>query len=96
MRIYALLLGVVFTAGYGYAAQVAVASVGVGRHSDTEPAAGGAGRLLDRVWYGGQIDPITVESKAGSAKATVTRRIPLLDRSVRCVPVSQPGYRAVS
>jgi len=94
MRVYALLLGIVFTASYGFAAQLAVSSVGPGRQSDTAPASASQG--LDRVWYGGVIDPITVESKAGSAKATVTRRIPLLDRSVRCVPVSQPGYRAVS
>ncbi len=39
MRVYALLLGILLTTGYGYAAQIAVSSLGAGRQPATEPAA---------------------------------------------------------
>jgi hypothetical protein len=86
MRIYALLLGVVFTSAYGYAAHVAVSSVGTGRHADSRPAtAAAADRTTGRVWYGGFLDPITVESGTGSAKTTAANKSRLLDRpATRC------------
>lgn len=73
MRIYALMLGVALTTGYGYAAQVAVASVGAGHRVNTLPAGSvtpddGRGR----VWYGGVLDPVVVESERGTV-ATKTR-----------------------
>jgi len=81
MRIYALLLGVVFTSAYGYAAQVAVSSVGTNRHGDSRPAAAAAAdNARDRIWYGGVLDPITVESGGGPAKTTVVNKSRLLDR----------------
>ena len=54
MRLYAVLLGIALTTGYGYAAQVAVASVDPGRRAEVDPAS--------MIWYGGSLDPITVES----------------------------------
>ena len=81
MRIYALLLGVVFTSAYGYAAQVAVSSVGTKRHVDSRPAAAAAAdNATDRIWYGGVLDPITVESGGGPAKNTAVNKGRLLDR----------------
>ena len=81
MRIYALLLGVVFTSAYAYAAQVAVSSVGTNRQADTRPAAAAAAdNATDRIWYGGVLDPITVESGGGPAKTTVVNKSRLLDR----------------
>ncbi len=80
MRIYALLLGVVFTSASGYAAQVAVSSVGTNRHADSRPAAAATDNATDRIWYGGVLDPITVESGGGPAKTTVVNKSRLLDR----------------
>jgi hypothetical protein len=88
MRIYALLLGVVFTSAYGYAADVAVSSARGGRHSDSKAAAtAAAADPTDRIWYGGVLDPITVESGRGdsSAKTTAVSKSRLFDRpAVRC------------
>jgi len=75
------LLGVVFTSAYAYAAQVAVSSVGTNRHADSRPeAAAAADNATDRIWYGGVLDPITVESGGGPAKTTVVNKSHLLDR----------------
>src|SRR5205809_5722554 len=60
MRVYALLLGILLTTGYGYAAQIAVSSLGAGRQPATEPATVvPATNSLDGVWYGGVLDPVT-------------------------------------
>src|SRR2546428_2487578 len=73
MRVYALLLAVILTTGYGYAAQVAVSSLGAGRHTATEPATAiPAGGALDGVWYGGVLDPGTVESRSDGGQAAAT------------------------
>ncbi len=93
MRVYALLLGIVFTASYGFAAQLAVSSVGPGRQSDTAPAS--ASQELDRVWYGGVIDPITVESAGGAATAAVTKTRLLYRPTLRCTVTGRAGYRAI-
>src|SRR5260370_27808905 len=63
MRLYALLLGMVVTGVSGYAAQVAVASANPTRYTASSPIATlGAGEGSDQLWYGGVLDPITVES----------------------------------
>ena len=80
MRIYALLLGVVFTSAYAYAAQVAVSSVGTNRHAHRQPAAAATDNATDRIWYGGVLDAITVESGGGPAKTSVVNKSRLLDR----------------
>ncbi len=96
MRMYALLLGAVFTTGYGYAAEVAVSSVAAGRHAAVAPAAAvSVGAPLDPVWYGGVIDPITVESGGGPAKITTMTKSQLLDRGARCSQPGPSGYRAI-
>ena len=77
MRFTALLLGVLFTTAYGYAAHVAVSSVGSSGPVATAPAS-------DRIWYGGTLDPITVRAEAPAvSRATAHSR--LLDHpAVRC------------
>jgi hypothetical protein len=91
-----LLLGIALTTGYGYAAQMAVSSLGAGRNLITEPApASDVGSSLDGVWYGGVLDPITVESPSG-ARATAARTRILSRPTVRCTETGAARFRAVS
>ena len=98
MRVYALLLGIILTTGYAYAAQVAVSSVSAARHTDVAPAATiAAGEVLDRIWYGGTIDPIIVESEgAGRAPKTARTKDWLADRpALRCTKPAPSRHQAV-
>ena len=80
MKAYALLLGMMLTLGSGYAAQVAVSSVGTTRDAAVRPTPHRASHAPDTVWYGGVLDPITVEARGDApASATTARRL-LLDR----------------
>jgi len=97
MRVYALLLAVILTTGYGYAAQIAVSSLGAGRHTATEPAAAiPAGGALDGVWYGGVLDPVTVESRSDGAQAAATQGRVLSRPTVRCSEAHPSSFHAVS
>jgi len=60
MKAYALLLGMMLTLGSGYAAQVAVSSVGTARDAEVRPIPAPRSHGPDTVWYGGVLDPITV------------------------------------
>src|SRR3989442_10622408 len=74
MRVYALLLAVILTTGYGYAAQIAVSSLGAGRHTATEPATAiPAGGALHGVWYGGVLAPVKVQTPSDGAPAATTQ-----------------------
>jgi hypothetical protein len=95
MRISALLLGVVLTSGSAFAAQVAVSSVGAARPPEPAPATitlGGDGP--DRVWFGGMIEPITVESGARAANAAT--RPWLSDSPPRGSARTARTYRVIS
>ena len=97
MRVYALLLAVILTTGYGYAAQIAVSSLGAGRHTATEPApAIPAAGALDGVWYGGVLDPVTVESRSDGAQAAATQGRVLSRPTVRCTEAHPSRFHAVS
>ena len=97
MRVYALLLAVVLTSGYGYAAQIAVSSLGPGRQSATEPAGAiPASGALDGVWYGGVLDPVTVESRSNGARAAATQGRVLSRPTVRCTGTRPSRFQAVS
>ena len=61
MRIYAVLLGVLLTAGAAYVAQVAVASAGFERLASLAPGCRDP-RAARELWYGGVLDPITIEA----------------------------------
>jgi len=52
MRIYSILLGVLLTAGSAYLGELAVASAGMERLAGLSPG---------ELWYGGVLDPITIE-----------------------------------
>jgi hypothetical protein len=94
MRVYALLFGLALTSAYGYAAQVAVASASAGRRGDVSVGAAAAAPG-DPIWYGGVIDPITVESGSTGTKVTAAKRWLQLDAPAgRCLAASRP-YHAV-
>ena len=98
MRVYALMLGVALTTGYGYAAQVAVSSLGAGRNLITAPATTtttDAGSSLDGVWYGGVLDPVTVEASGSTRAAAAMGRVESRP-TVRCVESRSGRFRAVS
>ena len=95
MRVYALLLGILFTTGYGYAAQIAVSSLGAGRSAPAQPAAVPTDGALDGVWYGGVLDPVTVESRGGTRAAATQGRV-LSRPTMRCTEASSSRFHAVS
>jgi len=91
MKAYAMLLGMMLTLGSGYAAQVAVSSVGATRDAAVRPTpARGTRHGPDTVWYGGVLDPITIEARGDApASATTARRL-LFDRpAARCFRASR-------
>jgi hypothetical protein len=99
MRVYPLLLGILLTTGYGYAAQIAVSSLGAGRVAPADPAATSpapAGTALDGVWYGGVLDPVTVETRSGGTRAAATKARVLSRPTVRCIETGPSRFRAVS
>jgi hypothetical protein len=99
MRIYPLLLGILLTTGYGYAAQIAVSSLGPGRRATADPVGpipAPTGNALDGVWYGGVLDPVTVETRSGGTQAAATKARVLSRPTVRCVEAGPSRFRAVS
>src|SRR2546430_11639074 len=97
MRVYALLLGILLTTGYGYAAQIAVSSLGAGRQPATAPAtAVPATNSLDAVWYGGVPARITVESRSGGARASAPQGKVLSRPTVPRSEAHSPRIRAGS
>jgi hypothetical protein len=93
MRIYALMLGVALTTGYGYAAHVAVSSLGTSHRSTLPVGAVTPDESRGQVWYGGVLDPITVESERGpvAAKTRIYSR-----PTVRCPEAAHSQFSAVS
>ena len=73
MRGLTLLIATILTFGYGFAAQAAMtverarAYAGVARTVETASPVTDA----NRVWYGGMLDPITVEAAAPPLKCWV-------------------------
>jgi hypothetical protein len=95
MKAYALLLGMVLTLGSGYAAEVAVSSVGAGSGvSGVGARSGGLRRGPDTIWYGGVLDPITVEVPGDTPNKPAARRM-LVDPSVTPCSQRSQAYRAV-
>jgi hypothetical protein len=92
MRVYALLLGVVLTAGYTYPAKMAVESLRTDP-ARTEPTTTVVPRdSRGEVWYGGVLDPITVlgDGSAPAKQGVVSRH------TVRCVESAHSSIRAIS
>jgi len=95
MRIYALLVGILLTTAYGATAELAVSSVETGRKTGITPAAVlPASGAPGAVWYGGVLDPITVES-SGDAHTAATARI-VSRPTVRCVSADRSAFRTIS
>ena len=96
MRVYALLLGITLTIGYGYAGQVALMSVETAnRHASLVER---ADRAPDPLYFGGTLAPITVEATAATATsgAHTVVTVPLAHSGERCAASGQPRYRAIS
>lgn len=95
MRVYALLLGIALTAGYAYPAGMAVTSLQPGPVSKALPRPTAAAVPSDsrgELWYGGVLDPVTVESDGSApAKHQVVGR-----QTVRCVESARTNVRAIS
>src|SRR3989442_14063673 len=97
MRVYALLLGILFTTGYGYAAQIAVSSLKANPVTATEPAATlPAGGALDGVWYGVVLAPVTVESRSDGTIAAATQGEGLRRPIVRSTGAARSRFHAQS
>ena len=91
MKAYAMLLGLLLTVGYGYAAQVAVSSVGMSRNEAALGVRSGGGD--QPVWYGGTLDPVTVEARSDAPAKTAASRWLFLDRpAARCIQASQTSH----
>jgi hypothetical protein len=94
MRVYALLLGVLVTAAYGYPAQMAVTSLQHGPTAKVTETSTTAVRSdsPSQVWYGGVLDPVTVLGDGSAApKHQVVGR-----QTVRCVESARTNVRAIS
>jgi hypothetical protein len=89
MRLYALLLGVALTSGYGYAADVAVAS--------RKPVAPKPAAPKGPVWLGGVLDPVTVEVRGGVVRTTTPSHDRGLDRTtLQCHGTSHSSSITIS
>jgi len=96
MRVYALLLGIALTTAYGGAAELAVSSLDSGGATRGSPAAAlPASGAPGAVWYGGVLDPITVEPSRGNTHAAAQARI-LSRPTVRCVGADRSTFRTIS
>jgi len=83
MRRYAVVLGIGLTTFYGYAGQVAVASLHAVRNEAPRPAPRPRAYEANRVWYGGTLAPVVVEA----TRTRLANQRP----TVRCYEASQPA-----
>ena len=77
MRLYALLLGTLLTAASAYVAQMAVTSSRFDRawqvlHAEADPPSS------DPIWYGGILEPVTIEGRRPQRPAIVVTDLLLL------------------
>lgn len=89
MRRYAVLLGMLLTVGYGYAAHQTLTAerpAGARRSTDTTG-------WTDRIWYGGTLAPITVEAYSDPVPAKLwTKTDP--GAATACVVPGDTGSRS--
>lgn len=89
MRVYALILGIALTAGYGYAADLAVASIKPGALKPTA--------AKSPVWYGGVLEPVTVEVRGGEVRSVKTAGGRVIHRStLQCSGSEDGSVRTIS
>jgi hypothetical protein len=94
MKVYAILLGLVLTLGSGYAADVAVSSVGAGTGVTGVPTRA-LNRGPDTIWYGGVLDPITVEAPGNGPAQPAARRMLLNPPAAPCAQRSQISHAVI-
>ena len=92
MRLYAPVLGTLLTAGSAYLAQLAISSSGFERawkvlHPHADPVA------LDLLWYGGVLDPITIETTLPAP--SLTAKEPEPGQHEQC-PLPHPKYQFIT
>ena len=102
MRVYAVLLGVLLTAGSAYLAQIAVASAGFERLASAAPERGDLG-AAGELWYGGVLSPVTVEATRASLPAVASGEpwaagsaLAVSQRAVECDRLAHPKRHALS
>ena len=94
MRVYASVLGVLLTAGSGYLAQVAVGSAGFERL--TAPPPKSEAPTPGEIWYGGVLDPITIEVTRSTRPAIafggswMTSELAASQQAVERTPLARP------
>ena len=96
MRVYALLVGTLFTAASSYVADLAVRSAGFPRAGYSARATTADPPSSLPIWYGGMLKPITVEAFSAPRAAYTVRALDRLDRNARCTRSSQPIQHAIS
>jgi len=75
MRVYAILLGMVLTAGSAYLAHVAIGSAGFERLTPSSSSREGS-QIASELWYGGVLDPITIEAAPRTSGSTLVFAAP--------------------
>jgi hypothetical protein len=102
MRIYAVLLGVLLTAGSAYVAQIAVASAGFERLARGSPGGGDMG-AAGELWYGGVLHPITVDATRATPLAvafgtpwTASSELAVSQKAVECERLARPKRHAIT
>jgi hypothetical protein len=101
MRVYAVVLGVLLTAGSAYVAQLAVASAGFERLPGLSQERGDH-QARGEVWYGGMLAPITIEAARPAMPslalgvAEVSANDPATSpKAVACPEVPRPRRHAI-
>src|SRR6266853_2114712 len=94
MRMYALLLGALVTVGSAYVAEVAVACSGLERawtvlHADIDPPS------PIPLWYGGILDPITIEARRSRTTSLALMALERTRADSQC-HAAQTRYRPIS
>jgi hypothetical protein len=102
MRVYAGVLGVLLTAGSAYLAQLAVESAGFERLA-ARSSGGGDLAAAGELWYGGVLDPITIEvaratlpAIASGAPWRVSSELALSQKAVECTHLAPPKRHAIT
>jgi len=93
MRHYALLLGLLLTAGSTYVLHLAVGSAGFERLTAGATAMEPVPLPPQEIWYGGVLAPVTIEARRGAPPAVVLSWIRMIEGSKReavCTRANQP------
>jgi len=99
LRVYASALGVLLTAGSAYLAQIAVGSAGFERLA--APPQKSEAPTLGEIWYGGVLDPITIEVTRPTRHAIafggswMTSELAASQQAVERAPLARPKAHTI-